>query len=88
MNEFAKRMTVGFVLALIVAGFIGYGGMKKKTIPLYAEEFDQQSICAGFFQDLKALYGDIPATTLAYDYYSRISFPLPVAPGAIVERPF
>lgn len=82
MNVLAKRMTLGFALALLVAGFIGYGGMKKKALPLYAEEVEQQSICAVFIQDLKAFSVD------ADDYYSCIDFPLPIAFSGIDERPF
>ena len=88
MNEFAKRMTVGFVLALLVAGAIGYGGVKRKVLPLYEEEFNQQSICAEFFQDLRAFLGDRPATILSYDYYSGVEFPLPLAYSSIEDRPF
>jgi|GEM_PF-3203438 len=88
MNEFAKRMTLGFVLALLVAGFIGYGGVKRKVMPLYEEEFNQQSICAGLFQDLRAFLGDSPATILSYDYYYGVEFPLPLAYSAIEDRPF
>jgi hypothetical protein len=88
MNIFAKRMTLGFVLALLVAMIIGYGGMKRKVLPLYAEEINQQSICAVFIQDLRAFLGDSPSTILAYDYYSGVEFPLPEAFGAIDGRPF
>jgi hypothetical protein len=87
MNEFAKRMALSFLLALLVAGFIGYGGIKRKVLPLYAEEVDQQSICAVFIQDFKAL-GDSPATILSYDYYSGVVFPLPIAYSAGEDRPF
>ena len=82
MNEFAKRMTMGFVVALLVAGLIGYGGMKKKALPLYADEFGQQSMCAVFIQDLKAFSVD------ADDYYSCINFPLSIAVGSTDDRPF
>jgi hypothetical protein len=88
MNEFAKRMTLGFVLALLVAGFIGYGGMKRKTMPLYAEEVYLQSTCAVFIQDLKAFLGNIPFTTAPDDYYSGINFPLPLACASENMRPF
>ena len=88
MNEFAKRMTMGFVVALLVAGLIGYGGMKKKALPLYAEEVDQQSFCAVFIQDLKGVSRKILPATVADDYYSRIYFPLPIAFGSTDDRPF
>ena len=88
MNVFAKRMTMGFVLALLVAMLIGYGGMKRKVLPLYAEEVNQQSICAVFIQDLKAFLCNIPATTAAYDCYAGIEFPLSIAYGPIEDRPY
>ena len=62
MNVFAKRMTMGFVLALLIAVLIGYGGMKRKVVHLYAEEFEQQSICAVFIQELKAFLGELQKT--------------------------
>jgi hypothetical protein len=88
MNIFAKRMTLGFVLALLVAGIIGYGGMKKKALPLYADEFGQQSMCAVFIQDLKGFSRNILNTTVADDYYSCINSPFPIADGATDYRPF
>ena len=88
MNEFAKRMALSFLLALLVAGFIGYGGMKRNVLPLYADEVDQQSIFAVFIKDFRAFLGDNPATILAYDYYSGVEFPLPLAYCAIEDRPF
>jgi len=88
MNIFVKGMTLGFVLALLVAGIIGYGGMKKKAIPLYAEEFGQQSSFAVFIQDLKAFAENIQPAMVGYDYSSSIDFPLPIAFSGIDERPF
>jgi hypothetical protein len=88
MNVFTKRMTMGFVLALLIAMLISYGGMKRKIVPLYAEEVEQQSLFAVFIQDLRAFLGDSPATILAYDYYSGVEFPLPSAYSVIDGRPF
>ena len=88
MHEFAKRLTIGFVFALLVAGAIGYGGVNRKVLPLYEEEFNQQSICAEFFQKLRAFLGDSPATILSYNYFSGVEFPLPVAGAPETFRPF
>ena len=88
MNVFAKRMTMGFVLALLIALLIGYGGMQRKVVPLYVEEAEQQSYFAVFIQDFSAFLGDSPATILAYDYYSGVEFPLPLAYSVIDGRPF
>ena len=88
MYEFAKRMTMGFVVALLVAGLIGYGGMKRKVLPLYAEEVGQQSIGAVIIQDIRAFLGTIQSPTITADYYSDTYIPLPDAFGAIDGRPF
>ncbi len=88
MNVFAKRMTMGFVLALLVAMLIGYGGIKRKVLPLYAEEGNQQSIGAVFIQDFKAFLDTTPSATAAYECYSGVEFPLPLAYCAIEDRPF
>jgi hypothetical protein len=88
MNIFAKRMTMSFVLALLVAVLISYGGMKRKVAPLYAVEVEQQSLFTVIIQDLKAFFGDSPATILAYDYYSGVEFPLPVACAPETLRSF
>jgi len=88
MNEFAKRMALGFLLALLVAGFIGYGGMKQKAMPLYAGEVNQPSLCAVFIQGIRIFEQDILPATVADDYYSRIYSPLPIAFCPTDERPF
>ena len=88
MNVFVKRMTMSLVLALLVAMLIGYGGMKRKVLPLYAEEGNQQSIGAILIQDLKAFWDNIPSPTVSYDCYSGIDFPLPIAYCAIEDRLF
>jgi len=88
MNVLAKRMTMGFVLALLMAGIISYGGMKRNTLPLYAEEAGRQTVFAVCIQDLRAFLGDSPAAILAYNYYSGVEFPLHLAYSAIESRPF
>jgi hypothetical protein len=88
MNEFAKRMTMGFVLALLIALLIGYGGMQRKSVPLYVEEAEQQSYFAVFIQDLRAFSWDSPGTILTYNYYSGLEFPLDLAYSAIDGWPF
>ena len=88
MNIFTKRMTISFMLALLMAVLVAYGGMQKKARSLYEEDPGQQSISAVFIKDIRIFSDNIPDATLAYDYYSSIDFPLPIAFSGIDERPF